>query len=192
MSVESQVQICSRALVLLGESPIAAFDGSTAGAIIAKQLYESTRDQLYASYPWRFAQNAKLVTKMTSDKRTKYDSAYQIPSDCERPIGLRRIGSDGPLVFEIFGNEIHCDVSDDQLELDYLRVVDEEFMPAWFVAALENKLAARFAIPVSQSPSLAGFYDEQYEREYRRARFADSLIDAPNTIEPTRFVTVRR
>jgi hypothetical protein len=39
---------------------------------------------------------------------------------------------------------------------------------------------------------MASYWENEAEKALRRARFSDSLIDSPNTIEPTRLITLRR
>lgn len=192
MSLDSKIDICKRALILIGESPISSFDDETTAATVASNLYDAKKRQMLASYPWRFAAMSALISKIVSDKTTDYDNAYQLPSQCLRPQRVRRIGGASITPFEIFGTELHVDASDDQLELDYIKLVDEDAMTEWFVEALEYKLASMFAASITQSASMAGYWENEAEKALRRARFSDSLIDSPNTVEPTRFINIRR
>lgn len=192
MSVDTKIDICSRALILIGENPISSFDPEEGNpAIVASNLYDAAKRQLLASYPWRFASTSEVISRMVSEKVTQYDGAYQLPSQCLRPQRVR----DGSLQltpFEVFGTELHLDSTASQLDLDYLKLVNEDAMTEWFVEVLQTRLAAMFAVSITASPSLAGYWDEKAEMALRRARFSDSLIDSPNTIEPTRLVQLRR
>ena len=193
MAIDTSIDICSRALILIGEAPISSFDDSeSTAARVAKNLYSATVRHMIASYPWRFAASSATISLIADpETESQYDGAYQLPAQCLRVQKLRN----GTVIlnpFEIFGEEIHVDSNVSQLEIDYIKLVNEDAMAEWFVEALQYRLAAMFATSIAASPSLAGYFDEKAETALRRARFSDSLIDSPNTIEPTRLVQIRR
>jgi hypothetical protein len=191
MALDSKIDICKRALVLIGEAPISSFDDGSAAATVAGNLYDATKRHMIAGYPWRFAAMGTTINKIVTTKDTDYDGAYQLPAQCLRVQRVRYAGS-VLTPFEIFGQELHIDSTYDTLELDYIKLVDEDAMAEWFVEALQYRLASMFAASITQSASMASYWENEAEKALRRARFSDSLIDSPNTIEPTRLITLRR
>jgi hypothetical protein len=191
MASDTIFDICTRALIAVGQPGITSFTGSDASTVAASAFYDSTKRQLLAKHPWRFAAKSILISKLTGTPDSAYSTAYQLPGLLVQVRGLRA-GTIKVDPFEIFGDQIHCDETDDTLELDYIANVNEDAMTEWFVEILENALASKFAMALSESPSKAGFYQQQAELLIRRAKFVDSLQDTPNTIEPTTFIQLRR
>ena len=56
MSVATtDIAVASKGLVLIGADPIAAFDGSSRGAIVAEHIYEEAIEDILTDTPWSFA-----------------------------------------------------------------------------------------------------------------------------------------
>ena len=88
--MQTKLDLCTMALLKLGEQPIQSLNQDTPAAQLALTLFDSTMDTLLASHPWRFATRRIKLKKNT-------DGNFLIPSEC-----LRVLRCDG----EIFGNHI--------------------------------------------------------------------------------------
>jgi hypothetical protein len=84
----SAVQICSNALLLLGDNPIDSFDVDNNRTRLVANLYESKRDKVLRSHPWNCA--TKRVTLSPSAEAPAFDWAYQfpLPSDWLRTLSV--------------------------------------------------------------------------------------------------------
>jgi hypothetical protein len=191
MASDTDIDICSRALILIGEAPISSFgDGNTA-ALVASNLYRAAVRHLLSSFPWRFAQTATTINAIVTTIESKYSAAFQLPGQLLRVMALRD-GTNVLTPFEIFNGELHVDTSNTQLQLDYMKLVNEDAMSEWFVEVLQFRLAKQFATAIANSASLAGFYAKEEDLALRRARFADSMLDSPNQLTPSTLVELRR
>ena len=191
---DTKIDICSRALIELGANPISDFSGSSTESVVASQLYDATVRKVLARHPWRFATIGATINKISSTNVTAFDSAYQLPADFVALWNVRDVGGDDMAADEwvVYGEEVHMDVSDDTVEVDYTRVVDESYFPAHFVEALEAALMHRFCGPLSHSGSMRDALAKTYEQALSRAAHIDSRQDAPNRLKPRRFLAVRR
>ncbi len=191
MASDTKFDICTRALLMVGQPGVTSFSGEDASTVAAANFYDSTKRQVLAAYPWRFAMRSTTINRVVANDASQYSGAYELPPLL---IQVRRLRSGNLVIspFEIFGNQICCDSTFDTLDLDYTQNVNEDAMTEWFVELLEMKLAAKFAMVLAESPSKAGFYTQEFENLLRRSKFIDSLQDTPNTAEPKTFITVRR
>jgi len=67
---DTDIKICSDALLMLGANPISSFTEGTDESNICSSLYEDIKRQTIATYPWSFSfkkvQLARLVTTPTT------------------------------------------------------------------------------------------------------------------------------
>jgi len=191
---DTKIDICSRALIELGANPISDFSGSSTESVVASQLYDATVRKVLSRHPWRFATIGATINKIVSTNDTAFDNAYQLPSDFVALWNVRDVGGTdmAPDEWVVYGVEVHIDSSDDTIEIDYTRVVDESYFPAHFIEALEAALMHRFCGPLSHSGSMRDALGRAYEIVLSKAAHADSRQDAPNRIKPRRFLAVRR
>ena len=59
----TKIDLCSMALLKLGEQPIQSWHENSAAAQLARTLFESTVDTLLATFPWRFATQNLILTR---------------------------------------------------------------------------------------------------------------------------------
>ena len=73
----TKIDLCSMALLKLGEKPIQSLADDSAAAQLARTLFDPITDTLIASHPWRFAMRTYELTKNNDDD-------FIIPSDVLR------------------------------------------------------------------------------------------------------------
>ena len=74
------IDVCNRALVLIGASPMTSFEDGTNEALVAVNLYEDTTRSALVNTRWRFASNQSILNRLSDAPTGRYDSAYAIPS----------------------------------------------------------------------------------------------------------------
>ena len=142
----SEFNICSRALVELGEDTISSFTGSPA-ATTCGLIYPEYIKYLLSIHGWKFSLKKAQLARLTDAPLNKWLYAYQLPSDLLvfRAFYDSDDTSVRPLtIYEAFGsNVIHTDA--EEVFIDYQFQVDEEDFPSYFtefvVMALSGKLA---------------------------------------------------
>ena len=73
--MSTSVQLCSRALVMIGANPITALDGTDTSteATVAIQMYETAVSDLLSRHRWRFAAKQDLLVPTTGGSLARWD-----------------------------------------------------------------------------------------------------------------------
>ena len=152
----TKIDLCSMALLKLGEKPIQSWHEDTVAAQLSRTLFDSTVDTLIAMFPWRFATQKIVLIRNT-------DGDFVIPSNV-----LRILKSEG----QIIGNKI--DTSGDTIEILAIVKTEPEHFPNYFASLLATKLALEFCIPLIGDSNVFRMLSALYESEYQSAKFIDS------------------
>ena len=77
----SDVGICSKALLRLGDSAISSFSEGSTGPLCA-EIFPELKLRVLTSYPWRFnTLKSELLTRTLIEPPSQYKYAYQLPPD---------------------------------------------------------------------------------------------------------------
>jgi hypothetical protein len=173
----SKVDIVSNALLLVGHTAISSFDADQgAGATVGSALYDSTL--------WRFSVKQQQLSKLTATPLKNWQYAYQIPTDA---ITIHRVTPRAN--YQIFEDKLYSNTDD--LFADYTFQVADENLPLYFVQALQYKLAADFAISITNDTQKNALYEQKFDRELRIAMAADAKSHPPEPIVDQPFTDVR-
>jgi len=182
------IDMASNALLLLGDNPISTLDGSEpgTGALVAANLYEETYKAVLSSYPWSFALKELYLSRLsqTPDEKTYYQYAFQVPAD---NIRIWKVMSYN--LYSVVGPYIYS--NERSLLCRYIYKVDETYLPASIVKAIEYKLAAEFAVPVTEDQNKAQFYEQKYLLQVAQAQTIDSQSEPQKSIIDRPFIDVR-
>lgn len=169
----NKYSICSRALVLVGASPITSFAGDTTEEIVAETLYQSTLEAMLASHRWRFASQLVQLNRETDAPAQRWDASYALPPGTTVIYAV--LVEDRPIEFDRYGEKIYCNAAETEEVYGELGIVPEETLfPPYFVAALELKLAAMFAIPIAEDSAKADYYERRAMAQLAQARAIES------------------
>ena len=169
----NRYQICSRASVLVGGTLITGFNNESTEEIIAEQLYESVRDNLLSSYRWRFASQYVELDREAELPGMKWDAQYAIPPGVTMLYGVYL--DDMGIEFDRVGDKILVNTMAEDVVVALVGFIpDEELFPAYFTTVLELKLAAMFAVPISEDPQKATIYEGMAMRQFAQARAIES------------------
>lgn len=152
----TKIDLCSMALLKLGEQPIQSLVDDTVPAQLGRTLFDSVVDTLLTLHPWRFA-----CQEYTLNKDANGD--FLIPVDC-----LRIIKCDG----EIIGNKIIS--STDTMDILAIVRVPVDKFPSYFVSLAATRLAMDFCIPLTGQQTVFRMLVALYETELQSAKFIDS------------------
>lgn len=147
----SNVQIVNLALTGIGAARITSLTDNTETARKCNAVFEPIRDEVLASYPWKFAKKRKKLALLSEAPIAGYTNAFQIPSDC-----LRVIGSDLDAVKAPWDREGQTIVTDESaITIQYIeRVTDPNRFSAAFITALSARLEAELCYPITQNSTL--------------------------------------
>jgi hypothetical protein len=156
--------ICSQALIMLGEQPIASLITSEGHepTLICAATYPQIRDFYLATYPWRFAlKRAQLTRDAAEPTGGGWLYSFQLPPDRAMWGGRQAFQSSGenePPIrdWTILGNRLLANVSD--VWLEYTWNVTEAGFPVYFAHFLAHALAASIAFAVTDQQNTAVYY----------------------------------
>jgi hypothetical protein len=174
VSTDYRLELCSDALVLIGDATLTSFSDDGLGARVASQLVDDVTDAALSSYPWRFATQMAELDQMEDDPADIWSYAYQLPGDFLHAISLTQLGS--PVSYDRFGDKLFCDADNsiDAVVLTYIyRASIQWWLPDFRLAVIYD-LASLFAEAVAARSDLAKQFDERAMRQYMRARSRDS------------------
>jgi hypothetical protein len=152
----TKLDLCSMALLKLGEKPIQSLGEDSVAAHLAQTLFNPTVDALLSVFPWRFATQSIILTRNT-------DGEFIIPTNI-----LRVLKWSG----KIIENKIETDA--DTLEISAIVKTEPEKFPGYFATLVASKLAMEFCIPLIGDTNVFRMMTSIYESEYQSARFIDS------------------
>lgn len=201
---DSNAEICSKALILIGIPAISSLDDSDDVSVTCNEIYETEIHALLSKYDWRFA--AKKVQLSENTEVTpvgEWPTAYSLPGDMIGAIShIFDTDADDAAPykkFEIFGEDIYTDV--DAVYVDYTARVSEEKWPAYFTVFVIAHLAEMLAEILTDDTEKA---ERMHRRAYgmpgeggmgglyREARRQDSQQHPPAAIQDYTLVDARR
>lgn len=160
----TKIDLCSMALLKLGEKPIQSWREDSASAQLARTLFEPTVDTLLSLFPWRFATKELVLNKTQDDD-------FLIPADV-----LRVLKCNG----QIIGNRIKA--SDSTIKIVAVVKTEPEMFPGYFATLVAAKLAMEFCIPLIGDANVFKMMTALYESEYQSAKFIDSTTSNQSNI----------
>ncbi len=165
--------LCSMALLKLGEQPLTSLSSDTAAAQLARTLCDVTLDSLLSYHPWRFATDAVFIERNT-------DGDLIVPENV-----LRILKCDG----RICGKKIFFD--SDNIKLLAIVRIDIEKFPSYFVALAATRLAMEFCMPLTGNQQMFRTLVSLYESELQTAKFIDSTTDSGTGVRDFSLINVR-
>lgn len=175
----TKVSICSNALLLLGAKTINSLDEDSDRAQLAANLYESARDDMLRSHPWNCAVKRVILAPDTEAPAFDYSAQFTLPGDWLRTLSVGQEGYEVDYKHES-GKILAGGTS---LPLRYIfRNDNEATWDAMLVRAMELKMAAEMAYPITQSAAMADAMNNQLQFHLKKARAVDGQDDPPQTL----------
>jgi hypothetical protein len=182
----TDIDMCSNALLLIGEEAISSFTQAGHGATVAANLYSDTYKSLLAEHPWTFALKEVFLSRLTQtpDDETGYQYAFQIPTDSIRIWSLMPNHN-----YAIVGTLIYSNQS--EILCRYIYEIAESLLPAHMVKAIEYKLASEFSVAITEDFNKASYYEQKYMMAISKAKSIDSQNYPNVAIQHQPLVDVR-
>lgn len=182
------VSICSNALLMLGDHPIASFTDNTDRARLASNLWEPVRDFVLRSHPWNCAIKREALSPDVAAPAFDWAYQYTLPSDYLKALSIGEREGEGE--FRIEGRKLLCD--DNPCLLRYVfKNENAGTYDTMLVWALTSCMRAVFAYPISQSGSLEELLTNTLRPLLRQAKAVDGHEDTPERLGDNPIVAAR-
>ena len=190
----TKVDICARALVMIGAQPISSFTDGSTEALVANNIYNDIAEASLTRHRWRFATTQSTLSLLTNTPTGRYDYAYQMPTSPEVLQIISITVNDYVIPYSRYQNYIYVNSygSTSSLVMDYIYKVDEAYFPPHFRLALEYELASVFAGSVARDSSMIKQFKELSERQFLVAKNIDSAETTSKVLDTNRFINLRR
>lgn len=172
---------------MLGAKPIASFTEGTDRAQLASNLYPAQRKAFLRSHNWNAAIKRAALAPLADAPAFDFTAQFLLPSDCVRLIDVGR-KYESP-EYRVEGGKILC--SGSVLYVRYLTDLDEGEWDDAMVNAMELRMAALFAYPITQSAALADSLKQQAELAFKQAKTLDGQEDDTQAIEDSPLLDAR-
>ena len=169
----TKIDLCSMALLKLGEEPIQSLTDDSASAKLSRTLFEPVVDGLLSLHPWRFATQTIELTRNT-------DGNFLIPANV-----LRVLKTSG----RIFANRIITDTP--QTTITAIIKTSPEQFPGYFISLCATRLAMEFCVPLLGDQNIFRMLVALYETELQTARFIDSTTSPAEPITDFSLISSR-
>jgi len=161
---DTDISICSDALILLGAEPITSFTDGSDSAQACSRLYPDLRDTMISSYVWSWSLKKTQIARLSTPPVNEWQYAYQLPGDMLSGVlavfetagtaeRSRRYG------WEIYGDQLYTNMQ--TIYIDYQQSVSEFKMPVYFVRLLRTAMAAELAIVITDQASKSDYFRNQ-------------------------------
>jgi hypothetical protein len=157
---DTDIKICSDALLMLGANPISSFTEGTDESNICDRLYPDIKIKTIASYPWSFSFKKVQLARLVTTPATEYKYEYQLPSDMiGTPNALYdtdKVGSPRRREYRLLGDKILTDY--EAVYIDYQYNAPEYALPHYFVQLLKYQLAWHLAMPITDQADKSQYW----------------------------------
>lgn len=169
----TKIDICTMALLKIGEKPIQSLIDDTPSAQLSRTLFDTVIDSLLSMHPWRFACKTFELSRDS-------EGDFIIPAEV-----IRILKTNG----EVIGNKIIT--NQDSINILAITRVPTENFPSYFVSLAATRLAMEFCIPLSGDQTVFRMLVALYETELQTAKFTDSTTSNNQSIENFSLIQAR-
>lgn len=184
---DTEINICSRALIAIGANEITSFEEGTVEAKVAKAKFETAKRDLLSIYPWTFSVCETFMARIPGDDLAIHKYIYELPEDFLRAITLRGDYANIPYTFR--AGKINTD--DEKPILVYTADCNIQDMPSYFVSLLVDRLARDFLIPITARNDDYAMFDKIYQQNLIVAKNTDAQSKTPRIVNTDLLLRIR-
>lgn len=180
------VDICSKALLLVGAEAIQSFEDETKESKVCSTIYETVKNTLLTNRLWTFSIEQLNLARLNETPLRDWKYAYSLPTNILR---IKKVS--GSKSFELVNGKLYS--NDPAVSIDCQKTVDVDEMPPYFQTALISELAAKLSVALMGDSSKYNLFANMAQRDLINARLADSQ-NRPNVKfgEDSFWITVAR
>lgn len=148
----TEVSICTAALQLLGDAPIASLTEGTKRANLCNNIWSTTRDDVLRSHPWNCLQTRVALSPLAATPvGGGWGYQFSRPGDYLRLVAVE--DEEGEQIdYEFLGNRVMADTG--TIYLHYLASKDVSEWDSNLVNLMIRRMQLELAYPITKSTSL--------------------------------------
>lgn len=199
----TDIDLCSQALIRLGESPISSFSDGTDAATICANNYPTFKEFILEMHDWFCAKGRSKLTRSDTSPINEHAYAYHLPTDFLRLVAVYDSAGTGHPIpmkdYELFGRTLETDKT--AVWIEYIGDLDESLMPGYLKELIISGFAAEIAIPVTDQVNM----QTKFARDawgasgvkgdngglFKAAKRADRVQQPTKVVEDYTLVTAR-
>lgn len=185
-------EICTNALMLLGDSPIASFNENTPRARLCANLYPIAKRAILRAHPWNCAQRRVQLAPLASAPAFDWRFQFALPGDFLRVVQVGQSWTAGE-DYLIEGNRILANTS--VLPLVYVAECTESVFDSLLTGVMVKRMELDLAYPITKSTSLRESLKEDFYRKgtgvLAQAKAVDGQENPPESWGDSPFISVR-
>ena len=195
----SVVDLCNRALDLLGAANITALTENSKEARLCNGNFDDVRDAVLRSHPWNIAITRKALPEDSDTPAFGFSFQFSLPTDpfCLRVLSFWNsnvnndvAAYDSNVMFKIEGRKVLS--NEDTCNIIYIgRITDTEQYDSLLNKAISARLAAEIAYNITGSNSVAQNMLTIYEARLKEAKGVDSMEGFPEQPQADDFTNIR-
>jgi hypothetical protein len=203
MAGETDVSICSQALIRLGENTISSLSDESERATICANVWPNLKRSILARYPWKRTMRKRLLNRVTAAPTNEYSYAYTLPPDRLQDVPFEVWDNDTATAatirdFKIFDGQLLTDAA--KVCVDYQVEISEGDFSPHLVELSILALCAEVAIPITDKTTMSDYFRQRawgtpseagQGGYYRIARQVDAAGEPPNVVDEYDLVTSR-
>ena len=187
----TDVSICSAALLLLGDSPIASLTENTARAQLCANLYGIAKRATLRAHPWNCCTKRVVLSPLSEQPAFTWRYQFALPNGWLRTL---QVGYDGDQFdYLLEGGRILANTN--VLPLVYIVDSPESAWDDLLVDVMVKRMEMDLAYPVTKSTSLRDTLTAEFTRRgtgvLARAKSVDGQENPPEDWNDSPFIAVR-
>lgn len=151
--MSSVVDICNKALSILGQKGIVSLDDNSPEAYACRIHWEPLKNEVLRKHPWNCSTKRLALSRLLEAPAFEYRYQYQLPMDC---LSVLEVVPEAYFVVE--GRRLLC--NEESVSIRYAQAIDDSTkFDSQLAAALAFLLASEICYNITKSTSLTeGLY----------------------------------
>jgi len=160
------IDLCSKALLLIGANAIQSFEDGSRESSVCSSIYDTVRDTLLSNRLWTFSLEQLDLARLNETPLRDWKYVYALPKEVIR---IRKVSNSKD--FDLMNGKLYS--NNPQVSIDCQKAVDVSEMPPYFQTALISELAAKLAMSLLGDSTKYQVFANLAQRDLINARLAD-------------------
>lgn len=163
---DTDITVCNRALVFLGNDTINSFQDGTPASEVCKIIYPDVKRSTMGMYRWSFTVAKGQLTRDANTPQNEWTYQYLMPNDMliGVPEAVRTSSNPGTPIFKEWeigqatGKYAVLMTNATEIHIDYQRELDEANLPSYFIQLLAYQTAWHIAEAITDQTQKAEYW----------------------------------